>query len=685
MRAVAHAFLTLLAGASMLAVIAPPAAAQQPAAGPPATVDGPSPDLLRPSGLALSIARDGTGGLVYLKQVGGVPHVFVSQLGGGVFQAPVQVDGALGGASSQPVIAAGNGGVLLVAFINGGELYVVQASQGGQFGSPAGLAGGAINPAIGMSNFGKAYLAFAVADGGGYDIRTAYYYNGTWALEGPPLNQTPADNAGTGAGRPAVAAAGDGVAIVVWGENGHIYSRRVWGTAASAVDEQADAPPPGCSEVSADSPVVGAGGDSSYAPVAFHEVVACGGQEQSRVLMNRLHASIYDGILNVDGVSGPGDGANDPQVAVAEYGRGWVTSQRTLSGAVIATSLQDNGWPVSTTQINSLAATAAPYPVPAIAGLYSTLIAWQQEPGSAAGAEIRVRYAVDGASLGPEMVVSSPMQGPTDAADGLAAAGDVSGEAAVAWLQGSAGADELMVEQMYQQPGPFTTIGPSGFVRTSQPVLAWKRPRGWGPMTYSVRVDGVQLTQASQASAQLPTPVPDGPHSWQVVASNPGGQQVATRPASIFVDTVPPEALLRLPRRTLVASRLRAVVNYVDHPPAGEPPRDASGVATVVVHWGDGTMVRLPRGSHRTLHLYRRPGRYRILLLVTDRAGNVTRVMTTVRVVKSGGRFQAPAPTTIHSPPPSGGAQGPSPPSGGAQGPSTGGASGSTASSRNGK
>jgi len=30
----------------------------------------------------LSIARDGTGGLVYLKQVSGVPHVFVSRLVG---------------------------------------------------------------------------------------------------------------------------------------------------------------------------------------------------------------------------------------------------------------------------------------------------------------------------------------------------------------------------------------------------------------------------------------------------------------------------------------------------------------------------------------------------------------------------------------------------------------------------
>ena len=86
-------------------------------------IDGPSAAIAGLGGL--SIARDGTGGLVYSKAVAGVPHVFVSALVGGRFQAPVQVDPALSGASSQPVIAAGNGGLLLIGFVNGGELYVV--------------------------------------------------------------------------------------------------------------------------------------------------------------------------------------------------------------------------------------------------------------------------------------------------------------------------------------------------------------------------------------------------------------------------------------------------------------------------------------------------------------------------------------------------------------------------------
>jgi len=137
------------------------AAAQQPLAAPPHVIDGPSASIVRPAGIAMSVARDGTGGLVYLKQVAGTQHVFVSALTGGSFQTPVQVDPGLG-ASSQPVIAAGNGGVLLIAFVSGGELYVVDrpAPPPGSPPPPASRPAPS-NPAISITNFSKAYLAFA--------------------------------------------------------------------------------------------------------------------------------------------------------------------------------------------------------------------------------------------------------------------------------------------------------------------------------------------------------------------------------------------------------------------------------------------------------------------------------------------------------------------------------------------
>jgi hypothetical protein len=611
------------------------------------------------------VARDGSGGLVYLKQVAGTPHVYLSSLAGGAFQAPVQVDAGLPGASSQPVIAAGNGGLLLVGFVNSGELYVVgRPSQGAALGAPQGLASGGSNPSLSLTNFGKAYLAFTVPDGGGSDVRTAYYNKGAWGLEGPALNATPADNAGTGSGSPQVAAAGDGVGIVVWGENGHVYSRRVWATTPSVVYEQADGAPAGCTEGAADEPVVAAGGDSSYAPVAFREQVTCGGHQQSRVFTNRLHASIYDGITNADGLAGaPADGAQDPQVTATEYGQGWVTSERTVSHGVFAQDLGSNGNPGGTGQINSLPITTAPDPVPATAGLYSTFIAWQQQPGATGPSEIRVRYAPDGSTLGPELVASSSAQGPVDAADGISAGGDVYGEAAVAWLQGNPGATTVMVEQMYQTPGPFQP-DVVRYARTSQPVFSWSRPHGWGPMKYSLTVDGAVANQTYGSSAAPAAPLPDGRHSWQVVAANPGGGSSHTRVTSVFIDTVPPHVKLRLRSPAVTGSKLRASLAYTDPPPAGEPRSAASGVARVLIRWGDGTTTKLRLGTHVIAHAYRRVGRYRITVLVSDRAGNLTRLLSKLKVVSSPPKGKnatktittvAPKPT-VGTPGPTGGA-----------------------------
>jgi PKD domain len=629
--------LALLCAAASLA-LAPvaPASAQPPVPGAPRVLDSASATIAQPADLEMSIARDGTGGLVYLKTVGGIPRVFVSRLVGGSFQAPVQVDSGLSTSSSQPVVAAGDGGVLLVAFINSGALYVVDENASGRFTPPLGLASDAINPAISMSDFGKAYLAFAVSDGAGRDVRTAYYYRGRWALETPPLNVAAADDAGGGTSRPAVATAGDGIAIVVWGENGHIYSRRVWGTSPSIVNEQADGPPSGCTESSADEPVVGAGGDSSYASVAFREIVSCAGHQQQRVLMNRLQGSVYDGISAVDGLSAtPTEGATDPQIAVAEYGTGWVTSSRTDSENVFAAGLGPNGVLAGpAAQINSLASTAPPFQVAAIGGYHADFIAWQQAPGSSPGGDIRLRWSGDGVTLGPEVVLSSSLQGPTDAADGLAAAGDIVGDDAVAWLQGAPGSTQLMVDQLYQPPGNFSPSKTFAYSTAQHPLLGWTRPSGWGPMQYALSVDGVQVAQTNSTEAQVAPPVSDGPHGWHVTASNPAGQQSRSSLATVFVDTVAPRAYIRLPARTVAGSTLRALISYADRPPAGDPRADASGVATVVIRWGDGTVVRVKLGVRRVTHRYRRRGRYTVTLLVIDKAGNVTRVSKSVRVTR---------------------------------------------------
>src|SRR5579884_1983519 len=624
-------------GLAAMLVPAAAAPAQQPAPTAPVVLDGPSPDIALPSGLAAAVARDGTGGVVYLKQAGGAEHVFLSPFVGGSFGAPTQVDAGLVGSSSDPVIASGNGGLLLVAFLSGGDLYVVsRRSAQAPLSPPQPLAAGAGSPAISISNFGKAYLAFTVADGSGSDIRAAYYDNGSWGLEPAPLNVTPGDDAGAGAGRPAVATAGDGVGIVAWGENGGIYSRRVWGTSPSIVHEQADGSLPGCQEVSADLPVVGTEGDSSYADVAFHETLACGAVQQSRVLMNRLRASSYDGITQPDGLApgGPGD-ATDPQITMGEYGHGLVSSVRSATNDVYATVLGDNGSSGATFQVNGEPDSVEPYPVPATAGLFSDLIAWQQAPASSGGGGIVVRYAPAGSALGPEIAVSSPAQGPTDAGDGLAATGDVQGDVLVAWVQGSQGGQEIVAARLYQPPGPFGPSRSFHYQRTARPRLGWSpAPEAWGPVTYTVTIDGVQVGETTATSFAPPAPLADGAHTWQVSAANPAGQQSTARAATVFTDTVSPTVAVAFRARVRLGRLVKLHITYVDLPQRGEPASDASGIARVVIGWGDGSRTVLRVGRHYALHLYRRARRYTVRITVTDRAGNATTVRRRLRVLK---------------------------------------------------
>jgi hypothetical protein len=594
-------------------------------------VDGPSRDISSLNGL--SIARDGAGGLVYVKTVGGVAHVFVSRLLGGSFQPPQQVDAGLATASSQPVIAAGQGGLLLVAFVNGGNLYVAQApGPQSPIAPPSVLFAGATSPALSLSTFGKGYLAFTAVGASSDEVRTAYYSQGQWALETGPLNADPSAKAGVGGGRPAVTCAGDGVAIVAWGESGHIYTRRVVGTSPSVVFLQADPLSlDGWHEVATSEPVVSSGGDSSYASVAFQEELANGASHQSRVLMNHLHAGQYDGIFRADGaITGSPDGAAQPRTVVTEFGTGWVTSERDGSHALFATVLGNNAGAQRAVQIDSSSNTSAPDAVPATAGVVSTLIAWQQSPGISGPAEIRVRYAPNGSDLGPEQVVSSSTLGATNADSGLAAGGDVAGDGATAWIQGTGDTTRIVTGQLYQPPGNFVPAHTFRYAISANPVLAWSTSAElWGAPRYAVEFDGAAIEQTYGSEIRTPAPVADGRHVWGVTATNQAGLTTAARVATVFVDTVAPRVTVKLSGRRTVALKQTIAVTRSDPPPPGAAPTVASGLAFTRVRWGDGTRVQI---GHTATHSYKRAGAYSVTVTVADRAGNTTAVTRKLRI-----------------------------------------------------
>jgi hypothetical protein len=610
--------------------LASAAARRTPTFSPPnVVVDGPSSDISSLNGL--SIARDGTGGLVYVKQVGGVAHVFVSRLLSGSFQPPQQVDAGLPAASSQPVISAGQDGLLIVAFVNGGDLYAAQAPDPqSPIGAPSVLFDGASNPALSLSTFGKGYLAFT-AVGSPDQVRAAYYWHGQWLLEASPLNADPSADAGVNGGRPAVTCAGDGVAVVAWGEGGHIYTRRVVGTSPSVGFQQADPlSVNGWQEVSTADPTISSGGDSSYASVTFQEEITDGTNRQSRVLMNHLHAGMYDGVFQADGeATGGPEGADQPQTAVTEFGAGWVTSEHDQSHALFATVLGTNAAAQGVERIDSSSNSSAPDAVPAAAGVVSTLIAWQQNPGISGPAEIRVRYAPDGSDLGPEQVISSPTLGAGNAAEGLAAGGDVAGDAAVAWVQGTGADQQIVTGQLYQTPGKFAPARTFQYSVSANPVLAWSTSaESWGAPRYGVEFEGAPIEETDATEIRTAAPVADGRHTWQVSATNQAGLTTVARLATVFVDTVAPRVNVKLSGRRMVGLTQTIAVTRSDPPPPDGAASAASGLASTQLSWGDGGHGQI---GHTATHAYKRAGTYTVKITVADRAGNrtvVTRKLT---------------------------------------------------------
>src|SRR4051812_23323548 len=102
------------------ALVLGPAAAAQASWNVAQAIDGPNADVVGMG--SVDIARDGTGAVAYLRRDGGVAHVFVSRLFGGVWQSPVRVDPGLG-AATEAKVTVGDGNRIAVAWIADGSVF----------------------------------------------------------------------------------------------------------------------------------------------------------------------------------------------------------------------------------------------------------------------------------------------------------------------------------------------------------------------------------------------------------------------------------------------------------------------------------------------------------------------------------------------------------------------------------
>ena len=293
--------------------------------------------------------------------------------------------------------------------------------------------------------------------------------------------------------------------------------------------------------MTADSPEISAGGDSSYPDIAFREQVASGGQDA--VARAGREADRRDTVpaITVDDLGAGSDGAGQPQLAMNEFGAGFVTAATTSGHQLIDTPLAANGVLETPAVLAPGGDTAPPDAVPANAGLTSNLIAWQQTPPTGS-AQILVSYAPNGTDLGAPLVVSTAVNGPTDAAMGLFAGGDRNGDAAVAWVQGRTGALSIDAAELITRARQLRAVR-----RTSSTPRATPRcSRGRPPARTGARSATPSCSTASTIGQtgtlgwQLPGPLTDGPHAYTVIVTNQASQSSTILSHTIFVDTYPP-------------------------------------------------------------------------------------------------------------------------------------------------
>ena len=197
---------------------------------------------------------------------------------------------------------------------------------------------------------------------------------------------------------------------------------------------------------------------------------------------------------------------------------------------------------------------------------------------------------------------------------------------AVGFVQGTPGARSIVVAGFDRRPGGFRLTSSSATWRNvARTPLRWGAAFDlWGPITYTVQVDGRNVAQTTNTAAAVPA-LPDGIHRWRVVATDPRGQTVGTARRTLRSDGRPPRARISVSGAQRRNRPVRIRVRASDAHPRG---RRASGIRRISVAFGDGARTSSTRAAHR----YRRAGRYTIRVTVRDRANNVTIVRKRVRI-----------------------------------------------------
>lgn len=614
---------------------------------PPTTIDGPSTEILALGGVAM--APDGTGGLVYTKSVAGVPHIFASRYTAGQWGPPVRVDSNQPYPASQPAIAAGPGGRLMVVWVTevatlvSGEirdgLYSATLGQGAtEFGRPLLVdpnvgKGSGVDPSLAGATPGQAIVTYRVITKtfallsekvsavqlrpGDVlaDIRVARMEGDRWSRLGA-INRDPAVSMRppTATNGPKVAIGATGRAVVAWQEPDQTGAARVWmrrisgttlGPVLAASPETWEGKP-----VTEDAEALSVAVSSlDRARVAVR--IGGGSTSGGQIFVTSLASNASPdggkpaGPTQIE-AAGSGSSLGPPAVAVAdnEGTEGSMLLAYTAGAAVRIAGLEENG--------NLERPSVASGPP---ADIDSPTVAFVDKEGGGTVAYETTAEGLPGVAVRQEVPGGetqtgsffSPIGGPVSQ---LVGDGVESGDALIAFSQGEGGSLAIVADRVSSPPARFPVQVPAGWVRPGRAQVRWgAAPSGVGGLTYSLLIDGRAVRSGLTRRQMTPprTALKNGLNRVQVVATDQLGSDLASRPMKLRVDSQPPS----------LGTRLRAK--------SGDLTlrlKDAqSGLkgATIRMSFGDGTSSRR---RATVSHHYALAGIYLVKVRASDRVGN---------------------------------------------------------------
>jgi hypothetical protein len=614
---------------------------------PATTVDGPSEEIAGFGGVAM--AEDGTGGLVYLKRVAGVAHVFVSRYSEGHWLAPIRVDTEEPYAASWPRIGAANGGELVVTWATPfatEKQRPVEELLGATLGAGSSTFGQAMivdadigegtgaSPSLAMSSTGQADVVYRVVSFQSSvpllrpgdvveSVRVAHFGGTRWSQLGA-INRNPAVSMRppTSANAPSIAIGPTGGGVVVWQEpeiNGiaRIWARRIFGQSldyvmpvsaitfgGAPIGDDADAP----------SVAVSPFGEAA---VAYRQTASAG----SPLPGPRIFLNVLPDGESASGAEFAGASVADSAVAgglQARIGRPSVDVDEKQNLRLL---YDDNGESrVIVGNDRGLSETlslgahfvgsllAAPNELPSASVMNPAgggISAW---PSADSHGDPAVAVREDFPEGGVQTGLVSGGAGGLVAE--LAVGRSSLGDGIVAFQQGALGNAAIVAAQVTAPPETFVINVPRGWVKPAQATVAWvPATSANGPLSYSVVLDGHLLpTPAGASRAALPPHyLGDGVHQVRLLATDIYGQSTLTPPSQLRIDGRPP--LVRVTR----AQGGHGITVMVSDAQSGVYAR------AVRVSFGDGQQASGRAVFH---HRYARAGVYRVVVTVRDKLGN---------------------------------------------------------------